>query len=195
MLRKINEALLGAYDIESLSRLVKFELGEDLGAIVDISDFTATVFHLTAWAEKNGKLRILVDAAKQERPNNEALQSLDIPLLRKTILSQGGSDLMSFQAVNLEVLTHHVRDLQEKVKELKQILTGPTGANGVNSISRQNQRDIKDISERLTRIEKAIAQGPDLFASTSSRIVFGFIIFVLGATGLIVAGELLGFIG
>jgi formylglycine-generating enzyme required for sulfatase activity len=76
LLERINEAILAAYDAGDLERMVLFSLNQDLYEIAGKENERETVFDLVKWAQSQGRLGELVQAAAQDRPHNQELQAL-----------------------------------------------------------------------------------------------------------------------
>jgi ribosomal protein S16 len=74
-IKQIHDALLDGYNPDSLRRLVRLHLDENLHNIAGGATFTDVVFTLLEWAERHGRVQELVQAAQAENPNNVALQS------------------------------------------------------------------------------------------------------------------------
>jgi hypothetical protein len=74
-LAKLDAALLNAFDLHSLARLVRFELDEKLTTIVPTaSSMSETVFALLEWAESQGRTKELIIAARKANPGNIELR-------------------------------------------------------------------------------------------------------------------------
>ncbi len=75
--REIYEALLDGYrDTAELSRMVRFELGENLHAIAGGGDLSDVVAALIDWAESKDRVADLVCGAYNYTPNNTQLATL-----------------------------------------------------------------------------------------------------------------------
>lgn len=78
----IFEALVDAYNYETLERMVKFKLGEQLSRIAsNQNDIDDVVFKLVNWAEKNDKVLDLVKGAKEKRPNHSKIKQISDQIL------------------------------------------------------------------------------------------------------------------
>ncbi|MEZ4712870.1 MAG: TIR domain-containing protein [Caldilineaceae bacterium] len=75
-IQQLHTALLDAFRTRSaLEQMVRFALNENLSAnAADLSDLRASVFDLINWAEAHGRLRELVDGARQQNPGNDPLR-------------------------------------------------------------------------------------------------------------------------
>lgn len=76
MLKRIQEALLSAFNLAELRSLVRTDLDKDLDHITTGGSLTSIVFELTTWAERNGRLQELVEKARAVRPGNPLLRDL-----------------------------------------------------------------------------------------------------------------------
>ncbi|MFN8470135.1 MAG: effector-associated domain EAD1-containing protein [Caldilineaceae bacterium] len=72
-LDRISDALRAAYTPDSLARLLHARLDVRLVDVAGGEDFRAVVFHLVAWADRQGRLAELVEAARAENPRNAQL--------------------------------------------------------------------------------------------------------------------------
>ena len=72
--KALQQTLVAAFDLSSLRMLVRFELDERLETICADKNMNHVVFELIMWAERMGKMRLLIRAAHQENPNNSALK-------------------------------------------------------------------------------------------------------------------------
>jgi hypothetical protein len=74
-LEKIQEALIDAFDHDSLNEMLRFKLGKKLNQIVSPNqNFQVTVFQLlTNWAEPRDLTIKLINAAHQANPTNQLL--------------------------------------------------------------------------------------------------------------------------
>ena len=81
-LRRLHTALLHAFDLDSLGQLLKFSLWVDLSTIVSpAKNVSSQMFDLLVWAEREGRLRDLCEAAAAERPENVELKAATAPFL------------------------------------------------------------------------------------------------------------------
>ena len=72
----MKQALLGAFDEPTLRQLLRIRLDVVWDEVVEGGTFTAKVFSLIEWAEKNGRVADLLRAAAGERPHNQELQTV-----------------------------------------------------------------------------------------------------------------------
>ena len=72
-LDRISDALRAAYTPDALARLLHGRLDVRLVDVAGGEDFTAVVFHLVAWADRQGQLPELVEAARAENPRSAEL--------------------------------------------------------------------------------------------------------------------------
>ena len=75
--KQFQDALLSAFDGDSLREMMKFELDENLDAIAKNSNLRTVVFDLITWAQRTGKLDRLLDGALKTVPGNAELQALN----------------------------------------------------------------------------------------------------------------------
>jgi tetratricopeptide (TPR) repeat protein len=74
--KQLLKVIIDSYpDITDLNMFVKLELGENLDNIVGGNNNTQKVFKLIEWAENRGKLKDLLNAISQDRPENLDLQN------------------------------------------------------------------------------------------------------------------------
>ena len=70
----LDKALLSAFpNYAALKRMVMFQLNENLEKIVSEGRLDNVVFDLLSWAEKEGKLRQLIEGAYKINPSNQEL--------------------------------------------------------------------------------------------------------------------------
>lgn len=74
--RALYVAILSAFNEDNLRLLVRFHLNENLDEIVGAGSLSEKVYDLLVWAEKYGKVRTLLDAAKEENENNPELRAI-----------------------------------------------------------------------------------------------------------------------
>jgi hypothetical protein len=76
--RQLHAALLSAFpDVESLTRMVSFQLGENLNTFTPSGTTLAdVVFHLIQWAESRSAVVELVVAARTANPDNTDLGAI-----------------------------------------------------------------------------------------------------------------------
>jgi hypothetical protein len=79
--RRLQEAILSAFDSAALQRLLRVHLEEDLRVIVGAGPLEHVIFDLIDWAEKQGRIAELVRSIKEERPNNQLVQAITDELL------------------------------------------------------------------------------------------------------------------
>ena len=72
-LDRISDALRAAYTPDSLARLLHARLDVRLVDVAGGEDFRAVVFHLVEWADRQGRLAELVEAARAENPRSPEL--------------------------------------------------------------------------------------------------------------------------
>src|SRR5262245_50919323 len=73
-IRALHDAMLKAFDANSLTQMLRLRLGRDLDAEVAKNDFTTVVFDLITKAERQGWLDDLVRAAREANPKSPALK-------------------------------------------------------------------------------------------------------------------------
>jgi len=81
--RQLQQTLLNAYDPNSLAQMVRFELDEYFEQIVGEGNFADKIFSLITWAERQGRLRDLLEAAVASNAQHPQLNELVNSLLRK----------------------------------------------------------------------------------------------------------------
>jgi ribosomal protein S16 len=98
LVARIQESLLSAYPTEGdLAQMVRIELNESLHAIAGGANQSDRVFSLISWAESNGRVKQLIDAAVRRNPNNPDLVALAADrqlaaVLSGTAESEGAAD-------------------------------------------------------------------------------------------------------
>lgn len=76
-LQDLHRALSSAFPTRSaLSRMVRFELDENLDALAAPSNLADTIFELIQWAEAHGRLADLFEGARRANPDNPMLLQL-----------------------------------------------------------------------------------------------------------------------
>lgn len=162
-IRNVNDALLDAFpDIESIERLVRFGLDKNLNEIASGRDLVSVVFRLTSWAESQGRLTDLVDAAKEQNSGNEKLQALEIFAKDRGARERERSEAA---VTNWELIDYRLQRLSEEVKSLRteelaalsRVVVGPDGTDGIRQIALDGQRVSQDNSKKISAIEKDIA--------------------------------------
>lgn len=158
-IESVNLALLDAYrDEEELERVVRYGLNVSLASVATGRDFTAIVFRLTDWAERAGRLPELVEAVKEDRPQNQKVQRLDIRAGEQAT-RQRERERSEAVVGNLELIEYRLGQLDDEVRELRQI-------------SREN-------ALKIDQLRAMVDRGPDLLASKSSRALFTAIFLML----------------
>ncbi|MEO1377225.1 MAG: effector-associated domain EAD1-containing protein, partial [Cyanobacteria bacterium J06635_10] len=76
---KIFKAIINAYlNKNDLQIMIDFRLGENLDSIAGGKDMQEIVFNLIQWAQSQGKLKLLVQAAREYKPGNTQLKNIDL---------------------------------------------------------------------------------------------------------------------
>ena len=92
---QLYKALITAFPSHgALAMFVSFGLNEDLATIAPQDSPSISVWELIRWAEAQGRIRELVQAAVEQNPGNLSLRELvpmlkDEPWLRGTLPSEG----------------------------------------------------------------------------------------------------------
>jgi|GEM_PF-2991034 len=74
-IKSLNQALLSTFNHDSLTRMLQFELGQNLDYIASNSgNLQDTVFDVIQWAEQQGRTEDLVKGAYQTNPGNPKLK-------------------------------------------------------------------------------------------------------------------------
>lgn len=209
-LQAVNQAFLEAFDLAKLKRLVSFGLDEELEQISTGDDLTEIVYELTRWAEQEGRIRELITAA-QAQSSNPRIARLKAPRQRRAGLldeTDPSSKFLMNQQVTLEILSLRVQQMEKDIAIIRNIVTGPNGDNGVRSLSRENARNLDDIQKMvqsydeklanlsltIAKMETLLGNGPDLFKSTQSKVIFGLIILFLVSIFLVLISGKTGWI-
>ncbi|MBK8047848.1 MAG: hypothetical protein IPK16_12390 [Anaerolineales bacterium] len=74
--KQLHQALVEAFDMDSLARLTAFELGVRLDVITAPGPLTTVVFNVMQWAESNGQLAALVAGACAQNPTSSQIQAV-----------------------------------------------------------------------------------------------------------------------
>lgn len=69
-------ALIDSFSTEEMEQLVYYALNEPLLAVAGGDTFTAQIYNLAVWAQRNHHLPVLLAAAVAARPKNAALRDL-----------------------------------------------------------------------------------------------------------------------
>src|SRR5262245_17546491 len=73
--RQLRDALLSAFSLGELKELVRFELDEQLGNVVNTSQTNKQItLELVDWADRQNKLKKLFEGALKEVPGNPVLR-------------------------------------------------------------------------------------------------------------------------
>lgn len=72
-IEELTDVLLNAFDKDSLPQMVRFSLGQRLETITLGPNLKALVSELIAWAELNGKTKVLIRGASKCNPDNPYL--------------------------------------------------------------------------------------------------------------------------
>ena len=76
--KQFQDALLNAFPSEAdLEQMVSFELDENLNSIATGGNYSEVVFKLIKWAQAQGRVKELLDAALSANPGNPKLRSFD----------------------------------------------------------------------------------------------------------------------
>jgi len=142
-IHQFNIALLDAYrDSSDLSRMVRIGLDTNLDTIVNTDkSFSSIVFSLINWAESQGNLAKLIEAALKFNEGNNSLrifaQSVDFDF-------NESNEIQFLQ----ELLEQHQRNLQLLIRQKAAYGSGEEPLRLVNQISAEEER-IQNILERL----------------------------------------------
>jgi V8-like Glu-specific endopeptidase len=75
--RSLHEALVAAFpDANSLRRMVRFGLNQNLDAVADTGRLNDAVFELLKWAESHNRIDQLIVAARNSNPGNSMLREI-----------------------------------------------------------------------------------------------------------------------
>src|SRR5438128_647987 len=75
-MREIRDAILDAYNAQTLQMSLAFLLNEQLANITPPGPFDFVVFSLIQWADQNGRDVELVQALGKDRPRNARMQQV-----------------------------------------------------------------------------------------------------------------------
>ncbi|MCB0086360.1 MAG: hypothetical protein KDE54_00475 [Caldilineaceae bacterium] len=140
---ELHKALVGAFTLEGLERMLRYQMGLELESISRAGDKEAVVATLVRTAGREGWLFGLIQAAYQANPGNERLQFLlRSPQIQKMLKTEPqGVRVVAPSAVNQSV--------EDRVTEIE-FLLGTRGFNGL-------MRKVQSNEDRLIRIEEALA--------------------------------------
>jgi hypothetical protein len=74
---QLQQALVGAFDIDSLRMMVRIQMSENLDAIAGSGNLRKVVYDLIDWAQRTGNLDRLLDGALADVPGNPQLQAVN----------------------------------------------------------------------------------------------------------------------
>jgi Effector-associated domain 1/Trypsin-like peptidase domain len=75
--KRLHEALVAAFpDANSLRRMVRFGLDQNLDAVADTSTLNDAVFELLRWADSTNRIDHLIIAARNSNPGNSMLREI-----------------------------------------------------------------------------------------------------------------------
>ncbi len=73
--KQFHEALLAAFDQESLTQMVRLEMGVNISSVAGGSNFSAVAFNLIDWAQRTGRLGELIAAAARSNGDNPEIKA------------------------------------------------------------------------------------------------------------------------
>ncbi len=101
----LNDALVDAFNLNSLERMVQYGLGERLEVLVPQSNLNMTVFNLIEHYNRQSQVQMLVQAARRYNPTHSQLYQVAQLLERATSVSSHiGEESRSVGALELEKL-------------------------------------------------------------------------------------------
>jgi len=109
-IQSLQAALLAAFPTAAdLRRMVRFQLNENLDAIVGGNNQTELIFNLTEWAEAQGRLPEFINGAVAANPGNLKLQEW----MESYIQTQTRSDINidSIEYVDADARLRHVQPI------------------------------------------------------------------------------------
>ncbi len=86
-LQALWQVLLDGYSESTLAQLVRFQLNERLDTIAGGENFSDQVYHLIDWAERTGRLSLLIAKAQAGNPSNQRLRQVALDILGKAVES------------------------------------------------------------------------------------------------------------
>jgi len=84
-LQALWQALLDGYTESTLAQLVRFQLNERLDTIAGGENFADRVYHLIDWAERTGRLPLLIAKAQAGNPGNGPLRQVALAILGEVV--------------------------------------------------------------------------------------------------------------
>jgi formylglycine-generating enzyme required for sulfatase activity len=84
-LQALWQALLDSYTESTLAQLVRFQLNERLDTIAGGENFADRVYHLIDWAERTGRLPLLIAKAQAGNPGNQGLRQVTLEILSEVV--------------------------------------------------------------------------------------------------------------
>lgn len=73
--KQFHEALLAAFDGESLTQMARLEMGVNINSVAGGSNLSAVAFNLIDWAQRTGRLGELIAAAARSNTDNPELKA------------------------------------------------------------------------------------------------------------------------
>ncbi len=144
--KQLHTALLDAFpNVSSLDQMVSFELSEDLNAIAYGPNRSAIIFELIRWAEAQGRVTDLVEAALAQNRGNQLLQKFD-------------QEFGPFQRIQQPVTTTEasVSDVAISNQPEAKILTEPSGPRISAPSKSQHPPNLRKVD--ADRIERILAK-------------------------------------
>ena len=84
-LQALWQALLDGYTESTLAQLVRFQLNERLDTIAPGETFADRVYHLIDWADRMGRLPLLIAKAQAGNPGNQGLRQVALEILGEAV--------------------------------------------------------------------------------------------------------------
>lgn len=140
-IQQFHAALMDAFTIDSMQRMLSFEMGQDLESIVSGGNKQAQFFDLIKWSAEHDKLNDLAYAAYRTVPSNEKINEF----FRK----YGGIEFAPNQAImsNPYVIDEPNQTIRDRLREVEIFLFGPKGSNGIRSQLNEVRADTAEIKE------------------------------------------------
>ena len=145
-IQQFHAALMDAFTIDSMQRMLSFEMGQDLESIVSGGNKQAQFFDLIKWSAENNKLNDLAYAAYRTVPNNEKINEF--------FRQYGEIEFAPNQSImsNPYVIDDPNQTIRDRLREVEIFLFGPKGSNGIRSQLKEVREDTSEIKETLNKI-------------------------------------------
>ncbi len=169
----LHKALMEAFTLEGLARMLQYQMGLDLETISTASDKEAVVAKLVRTAAAEGWLRGLVAAAFAANPGNEKLGAL-----MRMMQMRSEAPMPTHRPPGDEK-----GDMDERVTDLEYLM----GTRGINGVLRKMEAHDK----RFDRIESALSLTATPLSPRAAQVLLLIVFFLTGLASMGSAWSLL----